>query len=1760
MTITPEQQTRVLQMTQAMFGAAPGATYLSQFESNVAAGLSVADLAQALSGSIAFWGTSYSASLTSVQFAEAFISDLVGDHASTIDKAWATSYVVDRMATGATQADIISEVTQALSSVSHEDANWGAAATFYNTSIATRIIDNLVGSSATTAAKTEAVNYIVGQMAAGHNLGTMVEWAITVLDSVAHTDATWGTASTLFDNRIEVSSYYSVNKAGAATDLGTLQQALAAVTTDAASIAAAKAMFDTPLNGIVQDGYISDATVFVDLNGDGIHTPGEASVTTDAQGNFTLPAGAFGKIIVTGGTDVLTGLSFNGTFTAPAGSTVANPLTTLVNKLVEQGQTPAAANRVVTTALGLSTSVNLATFDPIANLSGANAANAQQVLAAAVSVNNLFTVGASALDSASSQLNFRAGFDAVVDALASRITSSSTSISLNNNAVLRDVLTSAADNNTALQSIDIPVANLAYLLADNNQNISDILDGNTGSLNFLSQIMHVATLTQGDVADNVANAIGRGGSLNTVLSQYTGNAFDQIIDPVPDINISPPDTTAADSTPVTILDTTPPNAPTGLDLTAASDTGLSQTDNLTTDTTPTISGHAEAGSMVQLYDSDGVALLGIGSANWLGSFTITANTGLALGNHTIIARATDAAGNTSVASAGLTITEIAHAAPVTPTTVSYDNFAHEMALFANAAYDNQAFDFLHANAPSAHWKPVSLYCMASGNPGVYNSAAENNATTPYSNDPGVASAQVYAGEVDGKSTLVLAFRGTDAFPTDILDYFPNFEHQYDRFAPLITELKDYVAENGIEQVYVTGHSMGGAITQMYMDKHQDGNGVTYKAATFGSPGAGVAENSDNRIIQFAQTLDPVAGSRGGDLVTLARETAEFFGVPEIPAIVASLIASPLLGDPNYYSGKVITLDRPDISSVIDQHRMETSYLDTLQLLSEANSLAPSWHLLDNQGDYRLQKGSSDSDTIMPGPSARNILFGLGDDDALSGGNTNDILVGGDGSDTLVGGAGSDVLVGGMGVDTLTGGTVGVSLDFEGDDRFVFNSPLEGGDSITDFCNGDKILLNKLNFGALSAVASTNGHFALDAPAKADDYLVFDQASHKLLYYPEGDQSAAYYILTTLTGDTPLTLSASDIELVANHAATTTTITAPAITNVSITSDPGDDHTYTAGDTVSVSVTYNKAVTVLPFSGNRTLDLIVGNTTRAATYDPYASGNGPNTLVFNYTVGADDLDANGISIAANTLALNGATIMETDSNNAVLANAAFAFSAVADDAGHMVGGASGGYTPGDAVIDLGADGLLMLPVHVDGHWYYFWDRSGDGLFLNTGAWYSGMEDYPSHDVLDAIFTEDVNGVVGGGGNTTDVYRYATLNGVRVALPTLVDGGSLGVGGEEYYLADNGAYTDYAEIWDTCNSGFQTDGTPSGWPASYYWSATPSGIGPSGSGYLGVDLSVGYVYDIYVGYVALEVLPPTTVAPVISAVAITSDPGADHTYAAGDTVSVTIAYDEIVSLDISGGAPTLALTIGNSTRTATYASGSGTDDLVFNYTVAAGDLDTNGISIAINSLTLNGGTIKDADGNTASLFFPGLADDQNQMVSASLAGQPVIDLGSYGKLIAPVQVDEKWYYFWDRSGDGSRVGDAVRRGVVDYIFTQDINGNVNPGSKTTDTFRYATLDGVRLALPTTGGTRVGGNYYLDDNQSYTDLAAIWDSHNSGVQTNGTPSDWGPSSYWSATPTGSDALDSAWSLDMITGRINSSQSVDYFHVGCVAVEVFC
>ncbi|MDE2982022.1 MAG: fibronectin type III domain-containing protein [Gemmatimonadota bacterium] len=82
------------------------------------------------------------------------------------------------------------------------------------------------------------------------------------------------------------------------------------------------------------------------------------------------------------------------------------------------------------------------------------------------------------------------------------------------------------------------------------------------------------------------------------------------------------------------------------------------------------------------------------------------------------------------------------------------------------------------------------------------------------------------------------------------------------------------------------------------------------------------------------------------------------------------------------------------------------------------------------------------------------------------------------------------------------------------------------------------------------------------------------------------------------------------------------------------------------------------------------------------------------------------------------------------------------------------------------------------------------------------------------------------------------------------------------------------------------------------------------------------------------------------------------GDDNTYHNGDTIQVTAAFGESVTVT---GTPHIAMTVGSNTRHANYRRGSPGQSLVFSYVVQTADVDPDGIEIAANALALNGGTI-------------------------------------------------------------------------------------------------------------------------------------------------------------------------------------------------------
>ena len=373
--------------------------------------------------------------------------------------------------------------------------------------------------------------------------------------------------------------------------------------------------------------------------------------------------------------------------------------------------------------------------------------------------------------------------------------------------------------------------------------------------------------------------------------------------------------------------------------------------------------------------------------------------------------------------------------------------------------------------------------------------------------------------------------------------------------------------------------------------------------------------------------------------------------------------------------------------------------------------------------------------------------------------------------------------------------------------------------------------------------------------------------------------------------------------------------------------------YRIGDDVQVTVTFSENVTV---TGSPQLELAIGSNNRTAGYK---STDG-SAVVFSYTVAEGDSDSDGIVVNANKLTLNGGSIKDAANNDASLSHTALA----AQD-GHKVDGVR-------PKLKLTAANRLK-----------FMSSSGG----NDGAYTTDEE-----LIIRVAFTE------GGVRGSVTGPPGVTLNfdgGTRVAKwdPSLIF-------------------------------------NPTGYPNVRFFSYVVQegdldSDGPTISANA-INLAGGFIRDAAGNDATLTHAAVSAdtrfivdaVAPTVSSIAITSDPGDDDTYGTGDKIEVTVTFSENMSLPISISCSPevvhceaeLELDIGGTARTADYQSHDGAE-VVYAYTVQAGDADDNGISIGANKLT--GQQIKDAAGrfgfgiNDADLRHDAVAEDAGHKVATS-----------------------------------------------------------------------------------------------------------------------------------------------------------------------------
>lgn len=356
-------------------------------------------------------------------------------------------------------------------------------------------------------------------------------------------------------------------------------------------------------------------------------------------------------------------------------------------------------------------------------------------------------------------------------------------------------------------------------------------------------------------------------------------------------------------------------------------------------------------------------------------------------------------------------------------------------------------------------------------------------------------------------------------------------------------------------------------------------------------------------------------------------------------------------------------------------------------------------------------------------------------------------------------------------------------------------------------------------------------------------------------------------------------------------------TPPTVTNVTSTQPSGY---YVLDDLIPITVTFSEPVLV---SGTPLLTLDVGG-----GYDvAYNTGTGSATLTFNYTVQAGhnsgDLDYTGTDALSPGTAIqdsagNGATLtLATPGQSTSLG---YNKNLIVDTEIPTVLSVSS--TASDGAYKLGSEIPITVtfgePVLVSGTPTLTLDI-GDGVAV----------DYSSGSGTDVLI---FNYVVDAGENTaaSKVLAYKTTTSLALN------------GGDITDAAGNDANLTLANPGE------------------------PNSLSDSKS--LVID---------------------TTVPTVVSV----SSTALDGYYLVGEIIPITITFSEAVNL-AGGGTPTLELETGENDSQILYASGSGTAELLFNYTVASGHESSNLDYTGTDALQLNLGTIRDDAGNNATLDLP------------------------------------------------------------------------------------------------------------------------------------------------------------------------------------------
>ncbi|WP_269714001.1 Ig-like domain-containing protein [Caulobacter sp. NIBR2454] len=480
----------------------------------------------------------------------------------------------------------------------------------------------------------------------------------------------------------------------------------------------------------------------------------------------------------------------------------------------------------------------------------------------------------------------------------------------------------------------------------------------------------------------------------------------------------------------------------------------------------------------------------------------------------------------------------------------------------------------------------------------------------------------------------------------------------------------------------------------------------------------------------------------------------------------------------------------------------------------------------------------------------------------------------------------------------------------------------------------------------------------------------------------------------------------DAELALNDIAATTGLLVDGVQPTITANTAPAAGVYGEGDDLTFTVTFDETVVVDTTNGTPYIGLTLPS--GGYVHADYVGGSGSSTLTFVFTIpdGAEALDGVSVSslitsgggtikdAAGNSASLNGLTINgsavivdavdpavlsisrtgdETTTASSVIYTVVFSETVTGDlDASDFVLHTTGSIS-GAIVSNVSGSGSIFA-VQVSGY-------TGEGTIrLDLKDSGTGITDTAGNPIAGGFTTgmtytidTTVPTVTSVTAPAHDTYQAGDVLTFTVTMSEAVTVDT--TGGTPRIALTIGSSTVYA----TYSGGSGTD------ELTFAYTVTVGQSDADGVALGGAIEANGATLRDAAGQNATLTLSgvATTAGVLVDAsnpvIATTSSPAAD-TYAIGEHLDFTVTFSEDVTVDTSGGTPSIALTLDTGgTVQAEYVSGSGGDTLTFRYAVTAGTLDSDGVMTA-GAIALNGGTMQDASGLNAvvtGLNFTGLA---------------------------------------------------------------------------------------------------------------------------------------------------------------------------------------